>query len=450
MSSTLRVATVKYIAEINCDVRKETLLFAAIIFATSLTAAPSIPTSVAYLLVVMAYGALFLFLVSDELPIFYYRPVLYPAAVIAVMFVITFVVNFERSSVLRLLAFTLLTGVNIFVLPALIDRRAAFKALGRVTAVFVVIALPVTLLGAYTIGPVTVGTFAYPRDFGLITYHIPRSIFMTSNLVAALGVFGAIAAGAEWGRERTDRAAALVVLNAAAVFITISRSGLLVLGTAIGLYLAYRVFDVEGLAATSISGLAALALVVLTILDVLPIPVLSSIPSTGRDVLWKATIQAVVQRPVVGWGLGSDAAVIDQWVSIARYDDFGTHNSYLRVFLIGGIIAGVSYIVLTVTSLVSSLRKVYAKSHPFDNSPVEEVFIVIILTGFFVYQTFGDPTIYGVSTVSTIGAIAVGYTQPQTDICRMKLPTVWTRLRRIIFAAFDPVQKVILDRISRP
>src|SRR5699024_8281129 len=186
-------------------------------------------------LVVVAYGALFLFLVSDKLPVFYYRPVLYPAAIIAVMFVVTFVANIGRSSVLRLLSFTILTGVNIFIVPALIDRKAAFKALARVSAFFVVIALPVTLLGAYTIGPVTVGTFAGPRHIGPLIYHIPSSIFMTSNLVAALGALGAIAAGAEWTRERTTLAAVLVVVNGAAVFITISRSGLLALGAAVGL-----------------------------------------------------------------------------------------------------------------------------------------------------------------------------------------------------------------------
>ncbi|HET7322723.1 MAG TPA: O-antigen ligase family protein, partial [Halococcus sp.] len=400
--------------------RKETLLFAAIIFSTALTASPSIPTVVAYVLVVVAYGTLFFSLVSDRLPVFYYRPVLYPVAAIAVMFVITFIANFDRSSVLRLLSFALLTGVNILVLPALIDRRTAFKALSRVTALFVVIALPATLFGAYTVGMVTVGTFGRLDHFGPLAYYIPRSIFMSPNFLAALGILGAIAAGAEWDRERTNRAAALVVVNAAAVFITVSRSGLLVLGAAVGLYLAYRLFDVRGLAVASIGGLAALVLLILTILDALYIPVVSSISPTGRDVLWNATIHAVLQRPFVGWGLGNDAEIINQWVSIPRYHDKGTHNSYLRLFLDGGIIAGVSYIVLSITSLISSLREVYARSRPLGDMPVEEVFIVILLVGFFIYQAFGDPTIYGISPISTIGAITVGYTQPHFAIRTMK------------------------------
>src|SRR5699024_9685577 len=264
-----------------------------------------------------------------------------------------------------------------------------------------------------------------------LIYHIPSSIFMTSNLVAALGALGAIAAGAEWTRERTTLAAVLVVVNGAAVFITISRSGLLALGAAVGLYLAYRLYDVRGLAVASIGGLAALALLILTILDAIYIPVVSSIPSTGRDILWKATIQAVAQRPVIGWGLGSDAAVIDQWISVARYQNFGTHNSYLRMFLIGGIVAGVSYLVLTITSLVSSLREVYAERNPFDDMPIEAVFVVIFLATFFVRQAFSDPTMYGVNSLSTIGAIAVGYTQPRSAIRTMKLPEMWIRLRKI-------------------
>lgn len=421
--------------------RRKTLIFAAIIFTTSLTAAPSIPSSIAYLLVIVAYGALFLFLVSDELPVFYYRPVLYPGAVIAALFVITFAVNFERSSFLRLLSFTILTGVNIFVLPALIDRKAAFKAIARVTALFVVIALPVTLLGTYTLGPITVGTFGYTRHFGFLTYHVPRSIFMTPTLVAVPGALGAIAAGAEWTRERTNRAAALVVINAAAVFISISRTGGLALGAALGLYLAYRLFDIQGLAVASMSGLVVLTVLILTILDVLPTPILSSISSTGRDALWKATIQAITQRPFIGWGLGRDAAVIDQWVPIAKYQVFGTHNSYLRLFLIGGVIAGVSYIVLSITSLISSLREVYAKSRSLRNTPVEEVFVVILLVVFLVSQAFSDPTVYGVSPLSTIGAIAVGYTQPQFAIHTVKLPSTWMKLRRgvrhIVFTAAD-------------
>ena len=417
-------------AEIQCNVRKETLLFAAIIFATSLTASPSIPTVVAYLLVTVAYGALFLFLVSDELPMFYYRPVLYPAAVIAAMFVITFVINFERSSILRLLAFTLFTGVNLFMVPALIERRAAFKALGRVSALFIVVALPVTLFGAYTIGGITVGTFGLVQNFGPLVYHIPRSIFVSSNSVAALGALGAIAAGAEWARERTSLAAALVAINTVGVFMTISRSGLLIFGTGVGLYIVYQLFDVRGLAIASLGGLAALAILVLTILDMVYIPAVSSITPTGRDVIWESTIHAVLQHPLIGWGLGNDAAVINQWISVTRFQGSGTHNSYLRLFLIGGVVAGISYIILNLTSLVSSLRKAHAESRSLNDEPVEGVFIVILLTGFFVYQAFGDPTIYGTSTISTIGAIAVGYTQPQFAVRTMELPTAWTRLRQ--------------------
>ncbi|WP_273838474.1 O-antigen ligase family protein [Halococcus sp. PRR34] len=387
-----------------------------IIFTVSLSSSPLISTGVGYVLVAIAYALLtWLFLLKDNVAIFAYRPIIYPLIAVWAFFVISFIANIGRSSVLRLAAFTLLTAVNVLVLPAVIDRRTAYHAVSRAGAGLTLVGLPVVLMGEIAVGPVVLEPWAGPKEFATFTYYIPRSVFTTPNNLAALAVFGAIAAGAEWARDQTPMAAALVAVNVFGVLITESRSGLLVLGAAAGLAATYYVFGVRGLTAASIGGLIVFAGGLLVIQATPSSNLPTAIALNGRGAIWSATVEAIAHRPFFGWGLGMDRLVIDRWFEGPSYfGDAGTHNSYLRVFLIGGIGSGVAYLAVCVAALMAALRQTAENISPGSDEFVD-VCLVVLVVGFLLLQTFSGATLFGVSVVSTLGAVFVGYAQPSTS-----------------------------------
>lgn len=402
---------------------RDTAVFAAIILAASLTASPLVPTAIGYGLIVIAYGfvgALIVF--RNEISVYIYWPILAPAVVIWGLFAVSFVVNIGRSSLLRLLAFTVFTGITILVVPAVIDRRAAFRALSRVGAILVLIGLPVTLLGTIDFGLFVLKPWALPRQIAGTTYHIPRSIFVTSNQLAALAAFGAIAAIAELVRDRSAIATLLVIVNIVGVVATISRSGMIVLVAGVGLYAAYAALGKTGVTIAAVGGLAAIAAGLVVLLIVAPDTL------TGRSALWEATVEAIAHRPVVGWGLGSDGLAIQPWYEgLPAYSGFGTHNSYLRVFLDGGIVAGVAYLVLSVAALVTALRAVPGcRSRP---AAIGTVCLVTLLVTYLIRQAFSDPTIFGISILSILGAVFFGYVQPSGSRRSMRVSAIARWLR---------------------
>ena len=391
-------------------------IFMAIVLATSLSSSPLISTTIGYALVAIAYALLaFLFIIRDGVAIFAYRPVIYPLVAVWVFFVLSFIANIGRSSVLRLAAFTLMTAVNVLVLPAVIDRQVAYRAISRVGAGLILVGLPVVLVGEIAVGPVVFEPWTGPEEFATFTYYIPRSIFTTPNNLAALAVFGAIAAGAEWAYDRTPMAAAFVAVNVFGVLITESRSGLLVLGAAAGLAAAYYAFDIRGLAAASIGGLVVFTGGLLAIQATPSSSLSTTVALNGRGAIWSATVEAIAHHPFLGWGPGRDKLVIDRWVEGPSYfGDAGTHNSYLRVFLIGGVGAGVAYLAVCVSALMAALRQTTGNVSP-ESGGFVDVCLVVLVVGFLILQTFSGATLFGVSVVSTLGAVFVGYAQPSTS-----------------------------------
>ncbi|EMA52069.1 O-antigen ligase family protein [Halococcus salifodinae] len=409
-----------------------------IIFATSLSSSPLLSTVIGYALVAIAYALLaLLFIIRDEVVIFVYRPIIYPLAAVWALFAISFIANIGRSSVLRLAAFTLLTAVNVLILPAVIDRRVAYRAVSRSGAALTLVGLPVVLVGGIAVGPVTLEPWTGPQTFATFTYYIPRSVFTTPNNLAVLAVFGAITAGTEWVHDRTPIAAGLIVINVFGVLITESRSGLLVLGTAAGLAAAYYVFDFHGLVVASIGGLVVFIGGLLAIQATPSSSLPTTIALNGRGAIWSATAEAISHRPLLGWGLGMDRLVIDRWFEGPSYfGEAGTHNSYLRVFLIGGVGAGAAYLVVCVTALVAALRQA-AGSFPPQNHRVIDVCLVILVIGLLIIQTFSGATLFGMSVISTLGAIFVGYAQPLTSRYSVQLSELLNKTMQRIHGVLD-------------
>lgn len=124
-----------------------------------------------------------------------------------------------------------------------------------------------------------------------------------------------------------------------------------------------------------------------------------NIELSGRVILWTGAILAVFDNLLIGYGFGSTSQFIEGYIS-GRYSGHSVHNSYLRVFLIGGIAAGIAYILLIVRSLTI-----------FKNN-TENKFTTIIFSaalGVPAHQLFEAYTMLGYTIHSVLAAILFGY-----------------------------------------
>ena len=133
-----------------------------------------------------------------------------------------------------------------------------------------------------------------------------------------------------------------------------------------------------------------------------------NIDLSGRRELWTAAYEAVADRPAIGWGPGNDIRVLAEY---AEGHLNATHNSYLRMFLISGVLGGVTYLVLVINVVITGLR--YTRS--------EAIFTFLLLVAFLVLQLFAGMTIFGLSLLSVLGALFVGYTQSSGTVRRKRL-----------------------------
>ena len=125
----------------------------------------------------------------------------------------------------------------------------------------------------------------------------------------------------------------------------------------------------------------------------------------NRREWWRAAINAVENRPLFGYGLVDTPPILAEFgAPTPSGNTFGTHNSYLRMFLQTGIFGGVLYLALCGGVLV---RSIGATS---DGVAVSGV-LLSLLGVFFTLQLFNGSTLFGLSLISLFGALSLGFNQ---------------------------------------
>jgi len=259
-------------------------------------------------------------------------------------------------------------------------------------------------IGTYGIGGLSIAPWHVSRDFFGVTVSTPLSIFDNPNYLAAFSTIGAIAAGDVYTRSRTPLVAGLIGLNALGVVLAGGRAALLALVVAGGLYIVYRFLGRSSMAlCIGIGGIAVVAGFAMAFKLVPGPSVVANVDLSHRRIFWQGAYQAILSRPVFGWGPGNDIHVISQYVNGARVN--ATHNSYLRMYLISGVLGGGAYLLLSLAAVVSGLR----------NTRPRTVFVFLLLIVFLVLQLFAGMTMFGLSLLSMLGAMFIGYIQAEPE-----------------------------------
>ena len=345
----------------------------------------------------------------SDIPIRYEPAILFSATVLWGVFLLSLALNPSPSSMLRTGAFIVLSAITLFIVPAVVTREQAFTAIGIVGAVCVLLSLPSALLGEFSVLGWTIDRVSATYVFILDTHvRSPTFIFDRQNYFRVLVAMGTVAAAGVATRTRSPRMVIVAALNLIGVYLTLGRAARLAVVVAAVLVFAYSLAGRTALAGVTIAGTGVTVVTLAIAFGILPGPTEPLRAALGdRPGYWTASFQTFAARPLFGWGLVDTGTAIDN-----RYSGpfTGVHNSYLRLFVIGGTVGGITYLVLCGSALVAAFRRVR------ERTPLAlTTFCLVVMA--LVFQLFDGATIFGTNLSSVLWALSIGYAQwPLLDI----------------------------------
>ncbi|WP_226022871.1 O-antigen ligase family protein [Halomicrobium salinisoli] len=302
---------------------------------------------------------------------------------------------------IRVPAFVLLTGINVFYVPRLVSRGAFFGILARVAAALVLIGLPTLFVDSYTLGIVEVTSIRTETvPFLSIERPAPNSIFQNKNVMSYVAMVGFLSACGERLETGQATAALLVAINGVGLYLAHARASMLGAAAGLVLFVAYTSLSDRAAHAVAISGGLAFVYAVCVIVGVLPGPaVLTNVDMHGRAAIWQGGVRSVATRPLFGFGPGDTGQIIAPFVT-SPFAGYDPHNSYLRVFIDTGIVGGCAYLVFVVKTLFAQLTSV---------RDAYDLATLALCSGVAITMVFEGYTLFGISIMSLTGAIAFGY-----------------------------------------
>jgi O-antigen ligase len=407
---------------------RSTALATLLIVTAALTAVQSLPDMVGYLTAVAAAGVVGLAIFRDNdwsLPVRAHPAILAPLVILWIVFAVELVLYPSAAALKRAPVYIAFSAFFVFVVPAVIPHAAIERAVAGVTAVAVLLAIPGALFGRFWIGTLPDPLFMFPtgRLFidvpGIDGIFVMKSVFHTPNHLAYLALFGLLGAAhrivaARRGDSRTWVWVLCGALSILGLSLTWGRAVLLALACCFVLAVVYHLVGFRALIA-SVGGLCVAAAAGVVLVLVAPDFWRAIGPSlTGRAAIWNAAFARIVERPLAGWGFVNPRRVGVPHTSI--------HNSYLRLFFIGGIIGGLAYLALTLGAVWTALSRVRAGT---------DLWVLLWVVAVLVSQVFQGTSIFGLSLVSVLFALAVGYVQPASAEWTLELSTAtlpsWSR-----------------------
>ncbi|WP_273838470.1 O-antigen ligase family protein [Halococcus sp. PRR34] len=391
-------------------IRADTFWIGLLLLTSSLSVTTLIPELVGYVIILSAYMVFVgVLLVTDRFAVVYHWAIVPMIVLTWTVFALTTVLDPTGAGIIRLGAFVVITGINLFVVPAVIDRAALHDVIAYTAGVSILIGLPTVIFGAYEIAGLTISPWHTSHELFGISLNTLRSVFSNPNTLTGFSALGTVAAGAGFVRSHGALTAGLVGLNALGAYLASGRAGLLALIVAGVLYVVYRLLGRIALAGLVGAGALTVVAGFAMALGIVPGPsAVSHVDLSSRRAIWTAAYEAILNRPAIGWGPGKDKTVLARYIGESS-PVRGTHNSYIRMFLIGGLLGGGAYLAITISTVMIGLQ----------NADSETLFTFLLLIMFLIMQIFEGMTIFGLSLFSTLGAFFVGYIQASSTISKV-------------------------------
>ncbi|ELY55822.1 O-antigen ligase family protein [Natronococcus jeotgali] len=306
--------------------------------------------------------------------------------------------NFESiTNVGSALATPVIVAINLFLIPRLLSLERFLEFVMWVSGSLVILGLPVFLL-ALVIDSAALTPYLWqtPLSFGFIELPRMSSVVDNPNVLGRLTFAGAIISVLFILERDTVTDRLFLGLNVLGLFLSNSMTSLIVFFVSlvlIGVYVyAGRKWFVKmlGLAAAGVLfGVAVMYFVIAPI---------TGTTLSGRLVLWEATVQAIAQEPILGYGFGGSGGLIEPYTAEPQFQGDGTHNAYLYLTLTTGLLGGLAYMMLYFGSIVYALRRRLPSLAP-----------LVLVFGFAIIQLMETQNVFGYTVLSVVLSITVGY-----------------------------------------
>lgn len=434
---------------------RDTTLATLLVAAACLTVVTSLPQLIGYLAVVGITAVIVVTAVragDGALPVRVHPAIAFPLLLLWLVFVVAALVHPSLAAFKRAPTFIVFSAVFVFVVPAVLPIEAFGRASAYLGAAATLLSVPGMLTGQALFGLLEVSTqFVSIPIPGVVPflstggYYVPTAGFNTQNHLALLTLFGTLAGAvvlqrtrsppliiprglrSELGRRHDRLLAVAVVICTIGLVLSRGRAALGTLALAVVLAGGYRLGDWRGFAAVALT-VAGAAVIGVTVAVFAPnLIAATGVNLTNRTEIWSATVRAIAARPVVGWGFVEPVRVLS---SIAPSVSHSTHNSYLRLFFIGGLVGGITYLLFLVGVLrcaVVTLRNTSTHEYALGCTAIPVAVLLFL-------HVFAGGTIFGLSLSSVLSAVFVGYAQPATAQRTFRLPVVvrqWARKRPV-------------------
>lgn len=339
--------------------RTERWLFAAVLIASSLVYAASIPQWLSSILIVGAHAAftIYVFVGPSPLLAVVTRPyILATLGVVWVLYLVSTIAFVDIRSFPGTLAAIATSMIGVILIPQIVDREFFFKATSRMAAVVVVLGLPAFIFGPFSILGLDFGVGPAPDNFfgGLVQARPLRSYYVNQNFLSVLVLCGAVAS---YHDVRAGRSVGwiLITINTLGLWLAHSRLAMVAALVGAGLFATYQYRGIPAVRKLVVGG-AACGVVVAMLAVFLPtVRALLALIIPVRIPTWGAVIEAASHRLWFGYGL------VDPKPIFGPYLRDGVplkppHNSFLRVLLVAGLGSAFAYLSFVGVTIATHLR----------------------------------------------------------------------------------------------
>jgi hypothetical protein len=312
--------------------------------------------------------------------------------------------------------------VGIAVVPQYLSRTTFLWAANRYAAVVILLALPAYVLGEYTLFGLSFG-FMRSYTIPVVDYEVraARSLYVNRNAFAVAAFGGFLAAVGEFHRAATsDRPvwtvvvpAALFGINALGLAISFGRVLWVVTPMAVGVYLAYLAWGRRAVPLAVVAGFAYLVVGIAAVHTGLA-PIGEDTPTRAER--WYPAVAAILDDPsLLGEGFVNTTAYIAPYIETAKpffVENYtaseapgSPHNAYLRTTIRAGLLGGLAYLTLVVSSLVSGAQEVRRR----HGDATVAVILLALGVGFAAHQQFEAYSLYNYGSSTVLAVFVTGF-----------------------------------------
>jgi hypothetical protein len=288
----------------------------------------------------------------------------------------------------------------VFLIPRVVQRDWFFVIVVAVSTFSILVGLPAYIIGDYSVFGVQVTTYTALEPFRQYGIRIPAlaSIWGDANAMSKITIAGLLGSHYLFSRERSAVYLLLLGLNGFGLFFANSRMGIIAVVITYSVYFVYLKF---GTVATVVyMGISGLAGAIFFLLIILGIGTETFVPSggfSGRIPLWRGSVATFFQHPFIGIGIHNVGE------TIAAYTDASSlapQNSHLRLFVAGGMLGGITYLWIVVSSTFRYIEKIESRA---------DLLTVCLLIAFILIQFTDTAHPFGVNKNALIFGVTLGY-----------------------------------------